>query len=189
MITYDDKNLYVAFVCTDDPSAVRATMCQRDQFQGDDAVVVLLDTYGDATWAYEFFVNPYGVQKDYLWTNIVGEDPGYDLVWNSAAQITPSGYQVEMSIPFSSIRFPNRDVQTWKMDFWRSHPRESYHQYSWAAYDRNEQCWPCQWGTVNGIRNVRPGKGIEILPSMVAYHGRTIPVENQEFSGMTRRSE
>ncbi len=190
-ITYDDKNLYVAFVCADDPSAVRATMCQRDQFQGDDAVVVLLDTYGDATWAYEFFVNPYGVQKDYLWTNIVGEDPGYDLVWNSAAQITPSGYQVEMSIPFSSIRFPNRDVQTWKMDFWRSHPRESYHQYSWAAYDRNEQCWPCQWGTVNGIRNVRPGKGIEILPSMVAYQNGSVsnpfdpevPFDNEDLDG------
>jgi hypothetical protein len=54
-ITYDDNNLYVAFKCYDDPSTIRATMCQRDQFYGDDAVCLLLDTYmeriGDSIWS------------------------------------------------------------------------------------------------------------------------------------------
>lgn len=167
-VTFDHGKLYVAFVCHDDPSAIRATMCQRDQFSGDDAVVVLLDTYGDANWAYEFFVNPHGVQKDRLWTNITGEDSGYDLIWESAAKITDSGYQVEIAIPFSSIRFPNESIQDWKMDFWRSHPRDSYHQYSWSANNRNEQCWPCQWGTISGINNVKPGRGLEVLPSFIS---------------------
>ena len=31
-VTYDAGNLYVAFVCHDDPSTLRATMSQRDQF-------------------------------------------------------------------------------------------------------------------------------------------------------------
>jgi len=167
-ITYDDEYLYVAFACYDDPSTIRATMCQRDQFYSDDAVCLLVDTYGEATWAYEFFVNPYGVQKDNLWTSVQGEDSGFDMVWKSAAQITDNGYHVEIAIPFSSMRFPNKDVQSWKMDFWRNRPRESYNQYSWAAYDRDEQCWPCQWGTVEGIKNVVPGKGMEILPTFVA---------------------
>lgn len=168
-ITYDDKYLYVAFKCHDDPSTIRATMCQRDQFYGDDAVCLLVDTYGDAAWAYEFFVNPYGVQKDYLWSRVQGEDQGFDLIWESAARITDSGYQVEMAIPFESMRFPNAETQTWKVDFWRNRPRESFTQYSWAAYDRNEQCWPCQWGTVNGIKDVHPGKGFEILPTVVGH--------------------
>jgi hypothetical protein len=168
-ITYDNQHLYVAFVCYDDPAAIRATMCQRDRFNGDDAVCLLMDTYRDASWAYEFFVNPYGIQKDRLWTSVGGEgegyeDLGYDLIWESAARVTPTGYQVEMAIPFASLRFPNQDAQTWKVDFWRNHPRESYKQYSWSARDRNEQCWPCQWGTVEGIKNVHPGKGIEINP-------------------------
>jgi len=167
-VTYDKTNLYVAFLCHDDPEDIRATMCQRDQFHGDDAVCLLVDTYGEASWAYEFFVNPYGIQKDNLWTSIAGEDSGYDLIWESAAQVTASGYQVEMAIPFTSLRFPNKDMQSWKMDFWRNRPRESYNSYSWAAYDRNEQCWPCQWGTVDGISDVQPGKGLEILPTFVA---------------------
>ncbi|MGB2988921.1 MAG: carbohydrate binding family 9 domain-containing protein [Candidatus Zixiibacteriota bacterium] len=178
-ITYDNDNLYVAFVCYDDPATIRATMCQRDQFNGDDAVCLLIDTYCDASWAYEFFVNPYGIQKDRLWTSVGGEgggfeDLGYDLIWESAARITASGYQVEMAIPFESIRFPNKEAQTWKVDFWRNRPRESYTQYSWSARDRNEQCWPCQWGTVEGIRNVRPGKGIEILPTVLAYQSGSL---------------
>jgi len=182
-VTYDKDHLYVAFVCLDDPALIRATMCQRDQFSGDDAIVVLLDTYGDASWAYEFFVNPYGVQKDYLWSSVGGDDPGFDLTWEAAARITDSGYQVEMAVPFSGMRFPNREVQSWKMDFWRNRPRESFHQYSWAAYDRNESCWPCQWGTVSGLRNVRPGKGLEILPSYVAFQSGQLSDASDPHSG------
>ena len=191
-IAYDDHFLYAAFECHDDPSQIRATMCQRDQFQGDDAVCLLIDTYGNAAWAYEFFVNPYGVQKDCLWSNVMGEDQSYDLVWHSAASINDSGYQVEIAIPFASMRFPNRDIQTWKIDFWRSHPRETFKQYSWAAYNQDDQCWVCQWGTVNGIRNVRPGKGLEILPSIVgAKSGQlTDPVDpNSRFEDQDAKSE
>ncbi|MFH2048444.1 MAG: carbohydrate binding family 9 domain-containing protein [bacterium] len=168
MITYDDGNLYVAFKCYDDPSTIRATMCQRDQFGIDDKVVILLDTYGNADWAYEFFVNPYGIQKDLLWSTVQGEDAGFDLIWYSDATITSEGYQAEIAIPFSSLRFPNMEIQNWKMDFWRTHPRESYRQYSWCANNLNESCWPCQWGAVDGIKNVYPGKGIELISSAIA---------------------
>ncbi len=174
-VTFDADNLYVGFICHDDPTQIRATMCQRDMFNRDDAICLLLDTFGDATRAYELFVNPYGVQKDRLWSSVAGEDGSFDLIWSSSAQITAKGYQVEMAIPFTSLRFPNKDVQTWKMDFWRIRPRESYSQYSWAAYDRNEQCWVCQWGTVTGISHVSPGKGLEVLPAFVANESGTLP--------------
>lgn len=166
-ITYDTDRLYVAFRCYDDPAAIRATMCQRDQFENDDAVAFLLDTYGNSAWAYEFFVNPYGVQKDHLWSNIIGDDPGFDMIWESAASITDSGYQVEIAIPFAGLRFPSSDSQIWRVDFWRDHPRKSLKQYSWAAYNHDDQCWVCQWGTLSGIADVKPGKGLEILPSMI----------------------
>lgn len=168
-VTYDNDNLYVAFDCKDDPGSIRATMSQRDQYTGDDMVCVLLDTYGTGVWAYEFFVNPYGIQKDLLWNSLGQADVGFDCIWETAAQRTGTGYIVEIAIPFASIRFPNQAQQSWRMDFWRNRPRETTKQYSWAANDRAEQCFPCKWGTVSGIRDVHPGKGLGVLPSMVSH--------------------
>lgn len=184
MLTYDEHNLYVAFRCQDDPASVRATMCQRDLYDGDDAVGLVLDTFGEATWAYEFFVNPYGIQRDLMWTNIQGEDQGFDMVWHSAARITDDGYTVEMAIPLAGMRFPEREVQSWRLDFYRAHPRDSDRRYTWAAYDRNEQCWPCQWGSVEGITGIRPGKGLEILPSFIAYQSSRINNPQDADSGL-----
>ncbi|UCE23650.1 MAG: hypothetical protein JSU74_10160 [Candidatus Zixiibacteriota bacterium] len=131
---------------------------------------------------YELNLNPYGIQGDLLWSRNYGEDSGYDLIWESGGKITDSGYQVEMAIPFSSLRFPNKPEQVWKMDFWRNHPRDVRGQYSWAAYDRDESCWPCQWGTVTGIRDVQPGKGIEIMPTFVGYQSGALVDSDDPFS-------
>jgi hypothetical protein len=168
-VTYDENNLYVAVVCYDDPTRVRASLCERDRLYAEDNVGVFIDTYGDAAWAYTLNVNPYGIQADALWSNGHGEDDTYDLIWASAGRITDSGWQVEMAIPFASLRFPNIPEQTWKLDFWRHHYRDVHHEISWAAYDRNESCWACQWGTLTGLRDVKPGRGIEIIPSVIGY--------------------
>jgi hypothetical protein len=173
-LAYDEDNLYVGFVCADDPARLRATMCQRDQYAADDAVGVQIDTFGDATWAYEFYVNPYGIQRDLMWTNVQGSDSGFDMVWNAAARITDAGYVVEMAIPLAGMRFPRDEVQRWRVNFTRLHPREVSHVYSWSAYDRNEQCAPCQWGNVEGIRNVYPGRGLELLPAFIGYQTGSI---------------
>ncbi|MCP4547922.1 MAG: carbohydrate binding family 9 domain-containing protein [bacterium] len=171
MITYDDKNVYIAMICYDDPTTIRASLCERDRVFSDDNVCLLIDTYGDAAWAYEFNVNPYGIQGDLLWSQDNGEDSRFDIIWDSAGKITDEGYQIEVAIPFASLRFPDKAEQVWKVDFWRNHPRDIRRQYSWAAYDRDESCWPCQWGTVTGINNVESGKGIEILPAIVTTQG------------------
>ena len=173
-ITYDDTKLYVSFICYDDPATIRASMTERDRMFSDDNICFLLDTYGDATWAYEFNVNPYGIQGDLLWSADHGEDSRFDLIWESAGRITDSGWQIELALPFSSLRFPNTEEQVWKMDFWRNHPRDMRRQYSWAAYDRDDPCWPCKWGTVTGIKNVTPGRGIELMPSVVAYQSGSL---------------
>ncbi len=185
-LTYDDENLYVAFVCHDDSAAVRATMCQRDLYgSADDDVGFMLDTFGDGTWAYFFFVNPYGVQNDAMWTSVQGEDDGFDMVWTSAGRITADGYTVEMAIPLAGLRFPDANEQPWRINFWRNHPRDVRHQYAWAANDRSEQCFPCQFGTVSGITGLHPGRGFEVLPAFIGYQTGTIRDAQDADSGLT----
>jgi hypothetical protein len=185
-ITYDDDNLYVAWMCYDDPTEVRASFCERDQIFSDDYVILCLDTYGEATLAYELAANPYGIPGDLLFSSAQGEDISYDMIFESAGRITDSGWVVEMAIPYMRLRFPGTVEQTWRVDFWRNRPRESRYQYSWAAYDRDEDCWPCQWGTVTGITGIKPGTGLDLLPAVVAHQSGSLDGDGQFTNGVAK---
>ena len=70
-----------------------------------------------------------------------------------------------MQIPFRSLRFPQKDVQEWKATLWITHPRDSRNTYSWAAMSRDNPCWACQFGSLDGIQGVKSGGNLEILPA------------------------
>lgn len=167
-VTFDESHLYLAAVCYAEPGSVRASVCEREQIFNDDNIGFFFDTYGDASRAYIINLNPYGIPYDALWTPGWGEDGNFDLLFESSGKVTDSGYQVEAAIPFRSLRFPNQDVQDWRFDFYRHHLREQHYSMSWARYDQNESCWPCRWGTVHGIEGVKPGKGLELIGSVVS---------------------
>ena len=163
-LAYDDENLYVAYVIEDDPAAIRANLSDRDAIWQDDYAGMILDPNGDGQSLYFIASNALGIQGD---TRISpnNEDMGFNLIFKSEGKITDTGYQIEMAIPFKSLRFPNTDVQTWRATFWITHPRESRNTYSWAAMSRDNPCWSCQFGTLNGIVGVKSGKNLEILPA------------------------
>jgi hypothetical protein len=183
-LTYDDEYLYIAFLARDDPATIRATLTDRDDMWGDDYFGILLDTYGDAQWAYFLFANPLGVQGDSRYSTASGEDDAIDLVYETEGRITPDGYQVEMAIPFESLRFPDRPEQAWKVTFWRTRPRGSRATYSWAAMSREESCFLCQYGTLTGIRGVEPGGAMEFLPYAVASQAAEIRNADDPTSGI-----
>ena len=86
-----------------------------------------------------------------------------------AGIVTDSGYQVELAIPFASLRFPERPEQTWRMNFWRDRQRDNRFRYSWTAQDRDNDCFICQWGSLTGIKDVKPGSSLDILPNILSY--------------------
>ena len=83
---------------------------QRDQpLWRDDAIDVVLDTFGDQRNAYLFETNPNGARTDAL---ITDEGRDFNLSWNGVWEVastrTPEGWFAEMAIPFSTLRFdPN----------------------------------------------------------------------------------
>lgn len=168
LVTYGPDHLYVAFICQDDPAQVRASFCKRDQIFSDDNVFVCLDPYGDGATGYEIAVNPLGIQGDLFFSANGGEDMSYDMIYHTGGRLNDEGWVVELAIPFRSLRFPDRPEQVWRVDFWRNRPRDVNYQMSWAAYDRDESCWPCQWGTLHGLRDLQPPKGLELLPAVVS---------------------
>ena len=166
LIAYDKQYLYLAFIAEDDPATIRSSLRDRDEMFNDDFVGILIDTYGDAASAYEIFVNPIGVQGD-LRLTASNEDGSFDMIYQSQGKITENGFQVEVAIPFSSLRFPDKPQQEWRVNFWRNHPRDSRRRYSWSNISRDDPCFLCQWGTLVGIENVKPGNNLELLPAFV----------------------
>lgn len=167
-ITYDETHLYVALIAWDDPASVRVSMSDRDNIFSDDYFGIMLDTYGDASSGYEIFVNPLGIQGDLKMMSNGDEDMSFDMVFESVGKVTDSGYQVELAIPFASLRFPSEKEQVWRVNFWRDHQRDLRRRYAWAAQDRAESCFMCQWGYLTGIRDIKPGSNLDILPNIVA---------------------
>lgn len=179
LMTYDEAHLYIALIAWDDPSEIRVSMSDRDNIFTDDYYGLMLDTYGDKAWGYEIFVNPLGIQGDLRMLSDGNEDMSLDLVFESKGIVTDSGYQVELAIPFASLRFPNQAEQTWRLQFWRDRQRDNRYRYSWAAQDRDNSCFICQWGTLTGIHDIKPGSNLEILPNIIAYQSGAI-VDNSD---------
>ena len=118
--TYDDRYLYFAFRCLDpEPAKVRTTISRRDNMWSDDWVGLSLDSMGTGQSSYDMFVNPSGIQADILTTASGGENTAPDWVWDSAGRRTEKGYDVEMRLPLTSIRFKSGQEIKMGILFWR----------------------------------------------------------------------
>jgi hypothetical protein len=161
---YDDKNLYFGFQCFDtNPEQIRANISDRDKIFQDDFVGIILDTYGDFQRAYELMVNPFGIKADLMRTGS-NEDDSFDMIWNTAAARNEKGWTVVMAIPFSSINFPDKEEQVWTLMLMRILPRASRTQISWTTIDRNNPGLLSQAGILAGLKNIKSGGNIELLP-------------------------
>ncbi len=167
-LVYDHDNLYLAMRCYDNPDEIRAHLRNRDRIFDDDFAGVFLDTYGNNSWGYFLTANPFGIQGDIRLSGTNGDDVNFDMLFESAGRITDDGYIIELKIPFSSMRFPNKEIQKWRINFWRNRPHETRGQYSWCAISRDNPCWMCQTAYLEGLESVQSGHAVYLIPSLVA---------------------
>ena len=162
-LSYDEKNLYVVFVCKDEPGKVRARMSKREDIDSDDTVVLNLDTFHDRQRAYTFSANPLGIQQDYIFTEGQGADLSFDTLWHSAGRLTPDGFVVWMAIPFRSLRFPSTGVQTWGIGLGRSIIRNSEFA-TWPYITPRIESYLQQLATLEGLEKISPGRNLQFIP-------------------------
>lgn len=162
-LSYDQDNLYVVFVCVEQPPLVRAHIAKREVIAGDDRVSLYLDTFDDHRRAYVFSANALGVQQDSIITEGQPEDFRFDTVWHAQAHRTPHGYVVWMAIPFKSLRFSDSPVQTWGIALGRTIPRKNETAY-WPHISRRVQSFTAQLGTLTGIEQVSPTRNVQLIP-------------------------
>jgi hypothetical protein len=190
LVTYDARNLYVAFRARDPkPSDIRAHLMDRDDTDTliqDDHVGVMIDTFNDERRAFQFRVNPLGVQADAVFSEQDGvEDFSWDMIWNAVGRITADGYIVEAAFPLKQLRFPpGEGPQTWGFEAFRSWPRNVRHRISSQARDRNKGCLLCQEHKVTGLEGLAQGRNVELDPT--ATFSRTDELASPEAGSLTR---
>ena len=162
-LSYDDKNLYAAFICKDDPKLIRARLSKHDQIMSDDRTMVNLDTFHDRQRMYWFNVNPYGVQADGLITDGQPIDRNWDTLWHSDAKITEDGYVTLAVIPFKSIRFSSAKEQTWGLMLGRFIMRGN-EWATWPYVSNRRPGLAQQGGDVEGLEGISPGRNIQLIP-------------------------
>ena len=155
------------------------TLASRDQIFGDDNVQILLGTFHDGKQALMFAVNPLGVQGDgslieganvtasgFIGGAVVGReqpDLSPDFVFQSRGHVTDWGYEVEVRIPFKSIRYQPRQPQDWKLNIVRE-VQHSGLEDSWFPARRASATFVGQSGNLVGLSGMHRGLVMDLNP-------------------------
>ena len=140
-IAFDEDNLYLAAVMENiGPREYVSTSLRRD-YRGEqnDGISFVFDTFNDKTNAFQFGINPYGVQREALLANGGSRSEDLNLAWDNKwyarATIHENHWQVEAIIPLSTLRYKD-GAQNWNVNFYRidSHNGE---RSTWAPIPRN----------------------------------------------------
>src|SRR5437868_6520522 len=189
-ITYDDHYFYIGVRCEDPhPEKIRAPYVERDNVIGtDDNIAVLIDTRNDKRTAMELRVNPRGIQGDAIYNDAnSNEDFSPDFFYDTAAKIDSGGWSAEYRIPFSSLRYPDRDVQTWNIIIWRNFPRDFRYAYQSVPIPRGSNCYICNAEPITGLSGLPHAGHMVVAPYVTANQtevprdGLGSPLEREPF--------
>ncbi len=186
---YDDAALYVgARLYGRAPGDIVHSVTRRDQFSNAEHFILILDPYLDRRTGYSFIVSAAGVRSDYYHpTDSEGSrDYGFNPVWSASVSRDSTGWFAELRIPFSQLRFIAGEEQTWGMNINRWMPGRNEDVY-WVVIPRSETGFMSRFGTLTGIRGIKPSRRIELLP-YVATEGsfRSDALANDPFDDGSR---
>ena len=166
-ILFDNDHIYFGFRCYDDnPSEIVNRLARRDNFPGD-WIEVNIDSYFDKNTAFSFTGSVSGVKGDeFISNNGNNWDDNWNPIWYLASNIDQEGWTCEMKIPFSQLRFGQKDNHVWgfqvqRRDF-RADERSTY-----QFRPQNASGWVSEFAELHGISGIKPKRQVELQPYVV----------------------
>src|SRR5688572_15085634 len=171
--------------------AVHARLADRDRIFADDHIQIRLGTFNDGRQATVFAVNPLGVQADGTLVEQGGTRAGSfsaaqvaresadlnpDFVFQSKGRVTEHGYEVEIRIPFKTLRYQSRPEQRWGLHILRRVQHSGYED-SWVPAKRDAASFLAQSGHIEGLTDLRRGLVLDVNPEVTA---RTVGVRTAD---------
>lgn len=161
-ITYDHDNIYVGIFCYDKPENVRQIFTRRDMHEGD-VVGFALDSYFNQRTAFEFMLTAAGQKIDVIHSGSGNTDQNWNANWEGATAISDSGWSAEFRIPFSQLRYNDKENHTWGLHIWRWIDRNKEKDH-WKLIPINAAQGVHNFGELHGISNIRTSRQAELLP-------------------------
>lgn len=176
LVWYSPDAIYFGIRAYEPHGIVRATLADRDRVSSDDNIEIHLDTFEERRRAFVFIVNALGVQADGTKSEGGGFIPGSnvspgqndlspDFQWQSRGHVEDWGYEVEIRIPFSSLRFPSKANQRWGIQFSRNVQHSGY-QETWTPVKRASASFIAQEGWLSGLHGLQHGVDITLNPEL-----------------------
>lgn len=184
LVWYSPTAMYIGVRAYESHETVHPNLSDRDHIDAEDRVEFLLSTFNDGRQAFVFQVNPLGSQADGTLVesgasnNTAGlgttnntstgralPDLSANFIWQSQGRVTPYGYEVEVRIPFKSIRYQATATQDWGFNVTR-HVKHSGYDDSWAPASRAAASFLGQSGTLTGLADLHRGTVLEFNPEI-----------------------
>ena len=168
-LTYSERYLYIAARLYDsDPSAISARqLVQGGNTQFDDAFEFILDTFNNGRTGYQFQVNPNGIRREGVYDQPNNLNRDWTGIWLVESQIDAQGWTAEVAIPFNTLNF-DPDTEEWGFTIARTIARKQ-EEIAWSSFNRRIN--PTTTGLLTGIRDIRQGVGLDIIPSIAMASG------------------
>ena len=183
LVWYSSNAIYFGIRAYELHGRPSATLADRDQIFGDDNVQILLGTFHDGKKALMFAVNPLGVQGDgalveganisasgFIGGAVIGRerpDLSPDYVFQSRGRVTDWGYQVEVRIPFKSLRYQPKQPQDWSLNIVRQIKHSGFED-SWFPALRASATFIGQSGNLVGLAGMHRGLVVDLNPEATA---------------------
>ncbi|WP_340152879.1 DUF5916 domain-containing protein [uncultured Marivirga sp.] len=180
---YTDFGIYISARMVDTSGEpIRQELGIRDDDNRNaDQFGVILDTYQNGQNAFYLKVSAAGVQTD-IFINRGRSDYNWDAVWKSEAKLTQDGWQVEMEIPYSAIRFPKNQNQDWNVNFMRKIQSKNETSY-WNYVDNSVDGLVNQSGVLKGLKGIKPPLRLSVSPYITAYYNKRGAESGMDITG------
>jgi len=135
---YDDEKLYIGVWCYDqNPTQIIRKGMRRD-FENwrEDTFSLVLDPYNDKTSGYVFIINSNGARRDGILSKFGNGNYNWNGIWDTEAKLTNEGWFAEIEIPFSTLNFPEKEIQEWGINFKRD-IRHKVEEVLWQGWNLN----------------------------------------------------
>ena len=142
---------------------------KRDDFDPDinDLISIVISLYLDQNNAVNFVVTSSGVQTDSKCTP-EGTDDDWNAVWESATSIDKDGWNMEMKIPYSALRFSTATIQDWGFNIGR-HINKNNEWSNWNYANNQTGEFYNYYGILKGFSDIKPPVRLSFTPYVSSY--------------------